>query len=525
MSTHHEIVREATFDTIKSAVNEMVGIIAPTYGPASNKVIIKKAPYRMVVDDGVQIARDFQLNDPIKNAVIEVVREVLISTNDRVGDATTGAAIIVDQIINEVAKKQSFNGRQVELELKKASKEAVEQLNQSVQKIETKEDLKKAARISFDDDEIATIISDLYFDLGKDAIITLGKSDTLETVVEKSDGLSINAGYISPYMVTNPQRMESEIEKPRILITDYRLTETKDITPIMNKMAEKGVDNLIVIAENVEQKALATLIVNLPHVVNPNTRKAGNFMSVAIPAPKMEDQKVFLEDLAFITGAKFFTESKGDRLENVEVDDLGTAEKIVVKQDKTVIVNPGGDKADISVAITDLRTAIEAEKDKKKKEVLKKRLALFTNTLATIKIGAPTENEQKALKYKVEDAVNAVGAAYRNGVVCGSGLALARLKTSSPILNAALKAPSQQLRKNVGLATEKTLWSRVIGKQEGLSLPIGYAHNVVTDEIGPFMEVGVMDSVDALVAGIESAVSIASILVTSSGMIVEVPNQ
>lgn len=511
MNSEHTIVKDRTFEKTKSAVNQMVDLIRPTYGPASNKVIIDKFPYRMVVDDGVQIARDFQLNDPVENAIVKVVREVLITTNDRAGDGTTGAAMMLQSIVNEVGRKNVFDGRKVELELKKGLEEVVSNLKASATPIETKEDLKKVALISFDDENIAEMIAETYHKLGKDGIITLDKSATMETTIETADGTKIESGYISPYMVTNPQRMETEVPNPYILITDYRITETSDILPLMDKMAKENKKNLIIIAENVEQQALATMVINLPHVMNPQTRQPGTFMSVAIAAPKMDDRKQYLEDLALLTGAKMFSLEKGDKLENVEIADLGQAEKIIVKREETIIVDPKGDKTEVSVAVTALRSSIDAEKDKKKKDALKKRLAQFTNTLAVIKVGAPTENEQKTLKYKVEDAVNSVRSAYQNGVVCGSGLSLARIKTSSPILNEALKYPARQLRENMGLDGDIK------------DIKDGEALNVVTGKTGAFLDVGVVDPVDVLIAGVESAVSIAGILLTSSGMIVESP--
>ena len=286
------------------------------------------------------------------------------------------------------------------------------------------------------------------------------------------------------------------------------MTENSDIMPLMEKMAAKQIKNLVIIAENVEQNALATLAINLPQVMNPHLKAPGTFPAVAVALPKVKDRDVFLEDLALLTGAKVFSFSKGEKLENVEIADLGRAAKFIARREESVIVSPGGNKTDIAMAITTLRSSVEAETDATQKKDLQYRLSMFTNSLAVIKVGAATENEQKALKYKVEDCVNAVKSAYKHGVVCGSGLALSHIKTSSPILNEALKYPARQLRENMGL-------------DEDQELKVDEALNVVTGQTGKFMEVGVMDPVDVLLAGVESAVSIASILLTSSGMIVE----
>lgn len=501
------IVREKTFETIVKAVNAMVDLIRPTLGPASNKVIISKMLYKMVVDDGVQIARDFELEDPAENAVANIVREAAIKTNDRVGDGTTGSLLILQAIINEVARLSRRDGRRISDELYKGLSEIKEQLQSMKREVSTKEDLKKVALIAFDDEAIADLIAGLYEKIGKDGIITIGKSPTMETYVEVSDGVKVERGYISPYMVNNAERMECVLENPYILITDYRLTESNDIFPIINQMAAAKKTGLVVIAENVEQHALATMIINLPQVMNPETRKLGTFSSVALNLPKVEDRDIFLEDMAILTGAKVFSASKGDKLENAKLEDLGRCDQFIARREESIIIGPRGDKEGIKKCVGELRNAAETEPDEKRKKDLLYRLNRFTNSIATIKVGAPTDNEQKALKYKVEDTVNAVKVAFRGGVVCGAGNALASVKTSSPILQEALKYPRRQLFENMGL--------------EPTDLEPGHAMNVATKQTGPYFEVGVIDPIEVVLAGVESAISIASILLTSSGIIVE----
>lgn len=503
------IEKDKTFEIIKSAVNKMVDMIRPTFGPANNKVIIDKQMYKMAVDDGVQIARDFELSDPKENAIATLIRETAIRTNDRVGDGTTGALIMLQAIINEVARRSKFEGRKIELELKKGLEEVKEHIKKTSTKIETIEDLRKVALISFDDKKIADMLADAYYKLGKDGVITIDKSSTMETTIEITDGVKINSGYISQYMITNPERMEAVIEKPYFLITDYRMTEAADIISIMNKMSAAGKTTLIVIADNIEQSALATMVVNLPNVINPHTRKPGQFMSIGIVAPKVSDRKTFLEDIAMLTGARLFSQAKGDKLEDVEMTDLGQAKRFICKQDESIIVEPKDQKKmNVQKSIASLKLAIKYEKDINKKEDVQKRLGLLTNTLAVVKVGAPTDNEQKSLKYKVEDVVHSIKSAFRNGVVCGSGLSLFGIKTSSSILNEALKYPARQLRENMGMSVD-------------IEYKKGEALNVVTGKIGKFIDVGVVDPADVLIAGVESAVSIASLLLTSSGMLVE----
>lgn len=497
-----KIIQRDSFATILSAVNKTVDLIKPTYGPAGNKVIISKVTHKMVVDDGVQIARDLELTDPAENAILGVVREVAIRTNDRVGDGTTSSLIMLQALIQEVSKITRIDGRKIEKELKKGFEECQEILRTSAKPIKTKEDLLKVARISFDNAEIAEIIADTWFKLGKDGMVTIDRSGTMKTTVEVAEGIKIDRGYISPYMITNPGRMEAVIEKPHILVTDYRLTEVNDIIPIMNALVGKQILSLVIICDNIEQNALSTAIIN---------KMQGKFNLVAINKPSGDEaDTVGLEDLAMMIGAKFFSMHKGDKLEEAKVEDLGRADRFIARTKESVIVNPKGKKDDIKQALQDLGLLLASAETPREELKIKKRMATFTSKVAVIKVGAPTENEVNALRYKVEDSVNAVLAAFKGGVVCGAGLGLSRVKTSSDILNEALQAPFKQLKLNMGI-------------ENTVALKENEALNVVTGEIGNFMKVGVIDPVDVLIAGVESAVSIASLLITVSGMVIEPP--
>jgi len=501
MSEVKIVQKENAFDKILSAVNQTVDLIKPTFGPASNKIVISKLTHAMVVDDGVQAARDLQLEDPVENAIMKVVRETAIKTNDRVGDGTTGALIMLQAIIKQVAKSTHIDGRKIENELKEAFKTCEEQLKAQAKPVTTQEELYKIALVSFDNKEIAKLISEAWFELGTDGVLTVDRSGTMETVTELTKGIKIEHGYISPYMITNPQRMEAVIEKPHILYTDYRLTEANDVIHVMNKLADQKITNLVIIAENVEGSALATITIN---------KMQGKFNAVAINAPKGDNRTTALEDMALMTGGKVFSEGKGDKLEEVELTDLGRADRFIAKRTESVIIGPRGNKENIQKYIADLLEAKDTESSERDKQSLKERVARFSEKIGVIKVGAPTENEVNALRYKIEDAVNATHAAFKGGVVSGAGLALANLKTESKIFNEALKAPFHQLKVNVNLDEHREL-------QEGEAI------NVVTGDIGPWQEIGVMDPVDVLIAQLESAVSIAGLLVTTSGMIVEEP--
>ncbi len=511
-STDIVIVKDNLFKIIHTVVNEMTDLIRPTFGPAGNKVIISKILNHETIDDGAKILAQYEDPDPVKNAIVKEVRQVSGKTNDRVGDGTTGAVLMILGIVSEAARLIRIDGRKIEIELKRGLDEFTKKLQKSARQIKTKEDLKKVALTAFNNEPIAEMLADLYYKIGKDGIVTIGSSSTMETFVEMTDGTKLEAGYISPYMINNPERMETVLEKPYILITDYRLTEDTDLMPIMEKMREAGAKNLVIFAENVEANALATLVVNLPNVINPQTRTRGIFPSIAVGLPKVADRNVLLEDIAILTGAKVFSIAKGDKLETIEVSDLGRADQFICRKNESIIVGPKGKKDDVKNAVIALKLAIENETKEKEKHDLTYRLGRFTNTIAVIKVGAMTDSEKKSLREKLDDAIHSVKSAYKNGVVCGAGLALARIKTSSPLLNEALKYPSRQLRENMGLDNDN-------------SLAVDEVENLVTGKIGKFMDVGVMDPVDVLIAGVESAVSIASTLLTSSGMISESPRK
>lgn len=497
-----KVIVDGSFDKICSAVDKTVNLIKPTFGPASNKVIISKVTHSGVLDDGVQIARDLELEDPVENAVMKIVREAAVRTNDRVGDGTTGSLILLQALIREYANKVNRNGRATELELKKAFEECKEQLKAMAQEIRSKEELERVARISYDDPDIAKLIAEAWHKLGVDGVLTVDRSGSMETTVNITEGITIDRGYISPYMITDPKRMEGVVEKPYILLTDYRLTEPNDVIGIMNKLMENGVTNLIIIADNVEQGALGTLVLN---------KTQGKFNGIAINIPSGENKTQILEDIGIQIGAKVFSEKKGNKVSDAEIEDLGRADRFVARRDESVIIGPSGDKEKVDEAVSSLKTALEItnpDSEEERKE-LQNRIAGFTNKIGVIKVGAPTENEMKALKYKVEDAVHSTHAAFKSGVVPGGGLALSKLHTSSDMFNSALLVPFRQLLDNSGA--------------DAPELNEGDGFDVVTQEIGPWMEIGALDPVEVLIAQIESAVSIASLLITSSGMIVEQP--
>lgn len=464
---------------ITKTVNDLVDAIKSTYGPASNKVLISKSTHKMVVDDGVQICRDFKTNDDAENAVLDVIREVAIRTNDRVGDGTTSSMIMLRAIINEIATSEKTS-KEIESELLKGIEEAKAQLREMKKDIETEEDLKKVAKIAFDNDEIATLIAKLLFEVGKDGVITIEKSNTFETESERVDGMEIKRGYIADFMKNTEWGVS--LEEPYIILTDYRITSFSDILPIMEKLTKEKISDFIIFCEHIEGDALSLLFQN---------KMAGGMRGIAISLS--DDRKEILDDLALITGGTVLNTESGKTAKTIEVSDLGRADRITITKDRTIIKGVWGDKEKIDGIANVIKKNI-SECPLHEKPRFERKLARLTNGIAIIKVGAPTENEVKALQYKVDDAVNATKVAFNSGVVPGAGLALAKIKTSSDILNKALKEPNKQLIENSG-EIEGT-------KKE-------------SDKV--------IDPCEVLCSGLDSAVSISNLLTSISGLLIETP--
>lgn len=487
---------------IIKAVNTLVDFAKPTFGPAGNKIIVSRYNQIGILDDGAAVVRDFEVEDEFENKIIELVKTVAIKTNDRAGDGTTGSLIITQAILNEVGRVGDFDGRKISTELKTASEEAKDQLIKKARKINTKRELEQVAQISFDNPEVAKMIADLVYKTGHDGVVTVQESGTMDITYQIMDGYEFDRGFVSPYSITRPQRMDSEMSNAYILLTDYRLTSAYDVVPIMNKMLAAGKHELVIIAENIEGDALATLVRN---------RLEGKINVLGIGIPSFADKKEFLSDISVLTGAEIISLEKGNKMEDVSVEMLGRANQVVANADKTVIVGGKGKKSDMKNAIEAIKNELTKEISKGHKERLERRLAKLKNGVAVIKVGAMTKHEMEALKYKVEDAVNAVQLAYKSGIVCGGGLSLYRLKTSSELLNKALKQPAKYLFANSGIEERS---ANVWDDSEK-------AYNIVTGKEGKFLEVGVIDPVGVLIAQIESAISIANLLITSKGVLVE----
>lgn len=452
-----KITQEKTFDTIMSAVDKLVSLVKHTFGPNGNKVLIGKNGFVSVLDDGVQIAKDLELEDEAENYVLKLIREVAVKTNERVGDGTTASLIMLQAILKE-AKASGQEPRQIVTELNIGLKEAIAQIRKQSRAIETKVDLEKVARISFDNQEIAQLLSEIIFKLGKDGLINVQPSQGSNIESEIVAGYKINQGYVSPYFAN--QSDKCIIEDAVVLVTDKAFYNNQEIVPIMEKVLASGKTNLVIFCKAFEGEALSTAIIN---------KLKGSFKTLAI---EVEGQQ--LDDIALLTGATHCLIGT-----KIELTDLGTAKRIVSKIEDTVIIDGGGDKDTIAQTIEEF----------KKDPTNDIRIANLTSSVAVIKVGATTESEAKALQFKIEDASNAVKVAYQGGVVAGAGTTHASLKTSSTILNKALCYPKNQLEENLGIV-------------------------LLTEDI--------IDPTEVVIAGIESAVSIACLLLTTKGIITDV---
>jgi len=418
---------------IFDAVDKLVDFIKPTFGPAQNKIIIERGRYQEVLDDGVATAKEFELEDEFENSVVRLVKEAAIKTNDRVGDGTTSSLIMLQALMKEI-KEDKRTSREIFKELQQGLEEFKKEIKKRAKKIKTKKDLKQAAYISFNNEKMAETISDILFELGTDSIITIEESKSLETTYNVVKGLQFQRGYASSYFINNPEKAETIMENPYILVTDKEIYDPKELLPLMNKVIATGNRQLLVIADDIRGEALATLVLNF-------LKGIGLFPAVKAPYYS-NDKYEFLMDVAELTGANFKVTNLNKELKDLEIEDLGTAERVIITKDSTTIV--GGAGKNLEKYLKTMKAMIETIDSDIKRDKMKERLAKLTSGVAVIKVGGATENEMKSLRYKVEDAVNATKIAYKDGVVKGAGITLWEIKTSSGILNRALEYPHKQ---------------------------------------------------------------------------------
>jgi len=502
-----------------------------TLGPRGRAVVLEKgygAP--VVTHDGVTIAKEIELEDKVENIGAELVKEVASKTNDVAGDGTTTATLLAQVLINEGLKNASSGVDVVGMHkgMQKAYEAVLENLKKLSQKISTKEEIAQVATISARDEEIGNLIADVIDQVGKDGVVTVEESQTIGLSKELVEGMQFDRGYISPYMLTNPERMEAVLENPYILVTDKKISSISDLLPLLEKLIQAGKKELVIIADDVEGEALATLVVN---------KIRGIFHALAVKAPGFGDRrKEMLEDIAAVTGAAFISEELGRKLESIDIVSLGQAHRVISNKDNTTIVGGKGPKEEIEKRIHQIKSQLQKTDSEFDREKFRERLGKLSGGVAVIKVGAPTEVEQKEKQHRIEDAVSATKAAIEEGIVAGGGVALARCGEAVKELIA--KFDKEQLAEIVGV---KIILEALYSPLKQIAENAGYNGAVVLDKIlankddfgfnaanGKYehlIKAGIVDPTKVTRSALQNAVSIASMLLITEAVVADIPEK
>lgn len=513
---------------LKRGVDKLANAVTVTLGPKGRNVVLDKGYGSPVVTkDGVSVAKEIELEDKYENIGAEMVKEVASKTNDVAGDGTTSATLLAQVMISEGLKNVTAGAnplgikRGIEKGVDAVTKELKENLSQQVSG--QNEKIAQVASISANDKEIGQIIADAMEEVGENGVITIEEGQSFGVEKEVVEGMQFDKGYVSPYLITNPDRMEAEYKDVQILLTDKKVSSLNEILPLLEKLAGMGKKELVIIAEDVDGEALSTIIVN---------KLRGAFNILAVKAPGFGDRrKAMLNDIAVVTGAKVISEEIGLKLENVDISDLGTAAKVVSTKDNTTIVDGHGTKEEIDARVTQIKSEIDAASSDFDKEKLQERLAKLTGGVGVIKVGAATEVEMKEKKHRIEDALAATKAAVEEGIVPGGGVALLRslkaLDTLSlegeeavglNILRRALEEPVRRIAMNAGKD------GSVIAEQvkDGEK---GFGYNAATDTFEDLIEAGVIDPTKVVRSALENASSVAAMLLTTECVVTDLPKK
>src|SRR5436190_1481907 len=506
-------------------VNTLANAVRVTLGPKGRNVVLgKKFGPPVITKDGVTVAKEIELPNKYENMGAQMVREVAVKTNDKAGDGTTTATVLAQAIFREGVKNVTAGANPMALQqgIKNATDLIVAELERMSKKVKSKEELANVATVSANNDrDIGQLISAAMEQVGKDGVVTVEEAKTLQTELDIVEGMQFDRGYQSPYFVTNADRMEAVLEEPLILLHEKKISAMRDLLPVLEQTVSAG-RPLLIISEEVDGDALATLIVN---------RLRGTIKVCAVKAPAFGDRrKAILEDLSVLTGGKVITEELGIKLENVTISDLGSAKRVIVDKEATTIVEGGGDKKAIQGRVATVRRQIEETTSDYDREKLQERLAKLAGGVAVIKVGAATETAMKETKMRVEDALNATKAAAQEGIVVGGGVALIRaakvlddystddpdVKTGIRIVRRAAQEPLRRIAENAGAEG-----AVVVGEVEQLKGNKGY--NAVTGEFEDLAAAGIIDPTKVVRTAIQNAASIAGLLLTTDAAITERP--
>ena len=519
---------DEAWKSLGEGIRKVADAVGSTLGPNGNNVVLeKKWGSPTITNDGVTIAKEIELEDPFENMGAQLLKEVASKTNDIAGDGTTTATILGYSIFKEGLKNVAAGANPIRLKkgIEQAVKIVIEGLNSKSKAIETKEAIEQVATISANnDEEIGKLIADAMEKVGKDGVITVEESKGIETELDIVEGMQFDKGFASPYMITDKDRMEAAYEDPYILITDKKISAIKDLLPVLEKVVQTG-KALVVIAEDIDGEALATIVVN---------KLRGTVNCLAIKAPGFGDRrKAMLEDIAVLTGAEVISEEKGLAIEATELTQLGRAAKVKADKDNATIVQGKGEDADIKARVEQINKEIELSDSSYDKEKLQERLAKLSGGVAVVKVGAATETELKEKKHRVEDALSATRAAVEDGIVAGGGTALIRqipnlqkevekaegdFQVGMKIVARALETPLRQISSNSDLEA-----SVIVEKVKTEKDEIGY--NARTGEFTDLIKAGVVDPSKVTKSALQNAASIVSLLLTTDVLIADLPDE
>ena len=502
-------------------VDQLANAVKVTLAPKGRNVVLdKKFGSPTITNDGVTIARDIELPDPFENMGAQLVKEVATKTNDVAGDGTTTATVLAQAMIQEGMRNVAAGANPMILKkgIETAVKTLVEEIKKRSIKVSGKAEIAQVASVSAADEEIGGLIAEAMEKVGNDGVITVEESKGLQTALNVVEGMQFDRGYISPYMVTDPDRMEAVMDNPFILITDRKISAIADMLPTLEKVVKVGKE-LLIIAEDVEGEALATLVVN---------RLRGTFKAVAVKAPGFGDRrKAMLEDIAILTGGTVITEDMGRKLDSVELEDLGTARQVRITKDETTIIDGVGDKEVIAKRVNQIRAQVEETTSEFDREKLQERLAKLSGGVAVIEVGAATEVEMKDKKLRIEDALNATRAAVEEGIVAGGGTtfidiipalntleATGDVQTGINLVKRAVEEPLRQIAYNAGLEG-----SVVVEKVKNTDSGIGF--NALTEEYIDMVKAGIVDPAKVTRSALQNAASIASLVLTTETIVAD----
>jgi len=511
--------------SLERGVNILADAVKVTLGPRGRYVVLdKKFGAPTITNDGVTIAREIEVEDPFENQGTQLVREVATATNDVAGDGTTTATVLAQAIVREGLKNVAAGANPMALKrgIEQAVDAVVENLKEQSTEVNGKEDIARVATISSREREIGDVIADSIEKVGKDGVVNVEEGQTFGLDLEFTEGMQFDKGYLSPYMITDAERMEAVLDDPYILVANQKIGAVKDILPVLEQVIQAG-KPLLVVAEDVEGESLATIVVN---------KLRGTFTAVAVKAPGFGDRrKRMLEDIAILSGAEVITEEMGLKLENTKLSQLGHARKVVIDKDSTTIIDGAGDPEAIKGRIKQLKSEIENTDSDFDREKLQERLAKLAGGVAVVKVGAATETEMKEKKHRVEDALQATRAALEEGIVPGGGVALLDAakaikldefegdeKTGASIIVRALEEPVRQLASNAGMEG-----SVVVDKVR--SAPKGHGLNVESGEIEDLVKSGIIDPTMVTRSALQNAASIAKNILTTEAIVAEMPEK